>query len=533
MKLPQARYADGIRKSVQEEFRGYDHNPGAAEGAIYDMENLSGDEYPLLSPRPRRRTVATLAKPGGLFQAGKLLWVDGTAAVYDGETVGTVTEGEKTIEALGPYIVIWPDKKILNTRDGSFGDVEAAWTGTELTFRNGSIYGEEAEANTLYSAGADFSALFRAGDAVEISGCTVHTENNKTPIIREISEDGHELRFYEHVFTLGEGNTTYTESGSLSVARRAPELDFLCQNENRLWGCKGDSIWCSKLGDPYNWYVFDGLGTDSFSVETGTPGDFTGCISFLGYPIFFKQNYIFKIYGDLPSNFQVMKSATMGVMAGSGKSLAVAGEVCFYLSRNGVCAYSGGIPTLIADAFGGESYRNAVGGSDGRKYYVSMADSAGAWQLFVYDPARGFWHREDGLRAAAFAMGENLLCLTAEGKLLLMGRVLGAETLEEEGPVSWWAEFCDTVEGELNKKHLKKLQLRCELEAGSRLAVKLRFEGETAWTTVGETEAAAKKEYFLPVPLRRCDHYRLRVEGTGKARLYAMAREYAVGSERR
>lgn len=533
MKLPGARYSDGIQKVVQSEFHGYDHNRGAGEGSIWDMENLSGDEYPLLAPRGRRRSMGTLAKPGGLFQAGKLLWVDGTDVVYDGGTVGTVTEGEKVIEALGPYVVIWPDKKILNTKDGSFSGIEAAWTGTGLTFRNGTIYDEEAEANTLYSDSADFGALFRVGDAVTISGCTVHTENNKTPIIREISEDGHELRFYEYVFTLGEGNTSYTESGELTVERTAPDFDFLCQNENRLWGCKGDSIWCSKLGDPYNWNVFDGLGTDSFTVDTGTPGDFTGCVSFLGYPIFFKQNYIFKVYGDLPTNFQVMKSATMGVMEGSGKSLAVAGEVCFYHSRNGICAYSGGIPTLIADAFGGETYRNAVGGSDGRKYYVSMEDKDGAWHLFVYDPARGFWHREDSLRAMGFAMGENLVCLAADGRLLLMGRILGAETLEQEDAVQWWAEFQDSVEGELNKKSLKKLQLRCELEAGSRLAVKLRFEGETAWTTVGETEAEAKKEYFLPVPVRRCDHYRLRVEGTGEARLYAMAREYAVGSERK
>ena len=66
-----------------------------------------------------------------------------------------------------------------------------------------------------------------------------------------------------------------------------PELDFLCENENRLWGCKGDTIYASKLGDPFNWNVFDGVSTDSYAVDVGSAGDFTGCFAYRGYPVFF------------------------------------------------------------------------------------------------------------------------------------------------------------------------------------------------------------------------------------------------------
>ena len=44
----------------------------------------------------------------------------------------------------------------------------------------------------------------RPGDAVTIAGCTKHTENNKTPVIREI--DGDKMYFYEYVFTLDGDN---------------------------------------------------------------------------------------------------------------------------------------------------------------------------------------------------------------------------------------------------------------------------------------------------------------------------------------
>ena len=127
-----------------------------------------------------------------------------------------------------------------------------------------------------------------------IAGCTKHPENNKTPVIREI--DGDKLYFYEYIFTLDgeDGVTPYTETGELSVSRTVPDLLFVCENENRLWGCDKTTINASKLGDIFNWNVYDGLATDSYSVDTGSAGSFTACISYLGYPIFFKEDHIYK-----------------------------------------------------------------------------------------------------------------------------------------------------------------------------------------------------------------------------------------------
>ena len=186
------------------------------------------------------------------------------------------------------------------------------------------------------------------GDAVTISGCTKETYNNRTPIIREISEDKKTLRFYENTFRLPDGQESITEPGTVTLKRSVPDMDFVCTNENRVWGCKGDSIFASKLGDPYNWNVFDGLSTDAFSVESGTAGAFTACVSYLGYPCFFKEDKIFKMYGTIPTNFQLMSSAVLGVMKGSHKSLAVAGETLYYLSKVGIMAYSGGMPRCIS-----------------------------------------------------------------------------------------------------------------------------------------------------------------------------------------
>lgn len=577
MKLPGMRYSDGIKKAVQVKFGGYSHSHGAGDGEIYDMRNMSSANYPLLSVRPKRKLYKTTEKPGDIFGYEKLLYTDGTSLYYDGVLKGHVTEGKKRIAALGDRLIIFPDKKLLNVkyeRKGIFGTVEelersvtapakndaygvglecpyelyvwdgdgwvnigreldeleSEWSGGSLTFGDGYIYGETARANTVQNENVDWREYFREGDAVTISGCTAKPGNNKTPIIREISEDGHSMYFSEYAFELeGEnGDAEYTESGELRIKRAVPELVDICVNDNRVWGCMDDTIYCSALGDPYNWNLFDGVETDSWACETGTPGSFTACCAYLGYPIFFKENTVCKVYGSMPSNFAPMASASLGVIRGGTDSLAVAGEILFYLSRAGVVAYSGGVPSEISGTFGEVKYTEAIGGSDGLKYYVSMREMDGAWSMFVYDTTIGLWHREDETEAIGFAFADGLYFLAADGKIWLVeGKAAGAV---EEEKVEWFVEFGDFTDGEADAKALSKIQVRLELSAGAAASVKIKYDSEDEWQTVHTVSSISKRSVYLPVIPRRADHYRLKIEGSGECRIYSIAREYYTGS---
>ena len=75
MRLPAMAYDIGMTATSQTAFGGLDHTPGAGDGAVYQMKNLTGADYPLLSSRPPRWKVATLTQPGGLFARGALCWV--------------------------------------------------------------------------------------------------------------------------------------------------------------------------------------------------------------------------------------------------------------------------------------------------------------------------------------------------------------------------------------------------------------------------------------------------------------------------
>lgn len=526
MKLPEMLYSDGIRKSRTVVFGGYEHTAGATDGAIYDMENITGELYPVLSPRRPRWMIKTLGKPNGLYAHDGLYWVDGTGFYAGGTLKGTVSDSEKRFASLGAYIVIFPDKKYYNRLTDEFGSMEATRTGA-VTLRDGTYAGEAAEANTIYAQGAGWASVFSEGDAVTISGCTKHTENNRSLIIREI--DGDYLRFYENSFTISDGGDS---ESAVTIKREIPEMDFICENENRLWGCREDTIYASKLGDIFNWNVFDGISTDSYAVNVGSAGDFTGACSYLGYPVFFKEEHIYKVYGDRPSNYQVMGSASLGVEKGSDRSLAIAGETLFYMSRAGIAAYAGGVPQIISESFGTQRFKNGVAGSDGRKYFISMRDETDTYQLFTYDVSRGLWHRQDATRALGWAYEGGLYCLTGEGKLWLDGGAgdVPPEATAESGVCSM-VEFADFVEDNPNRKGTSKLQLRLELEAGARLKIEMQFDSDGVWREVRTLDAARKKSYYLPIIPRRSDHFKIRLSGTGAWRLYSLVRESYSGSE--
>ena len=526
IELPSMRYGGKIKSSTQVKFAGLDHTAGAKEGTLYDMVNMSADDYPVLATRKKRGHFQALGSPGGIGAYEKFYWVDGDKFFYDGEEKGTVSPGKKRFVSFAGKVIILPDKLYYDTYTGEFASLEARWAGESLTFSDGEIYGVEAKRNCIHSDGANWAEYFAVGDGVQLTGCTVHPENNQTFIIQAISGD--DLYVKEDALTLsGEGeDEAYTETGELKVERTMPDLEFACVNENRMWGCAGDTIYACMLGDPKNWQVYDGAADNAWTVPTGTAGNFTGCISYRGYPVFFKEHHIFKVYGSVPSNFQVLSSASMGLAAGAADSLAIANETLYYLTENGPAAYTGGIPQIISRVFGDLRFTEAVAGSDGIKYYASMRDGSGRWRLYVYDTQSGLWHIEDDVQVLSFARYEGTLYM-----LLADGQIVTTEGQDSSEVIPWMVEFGDFIEGSPYQKGVTKLLIRLELEKDARAKVWMQYDSGPEWVKVGDLRSEGnKRSYYLPVPHRRCDHFRLKLEGVGGAKIHSITREYYVGS---
>lgn len=526
-KMPYLPYGSQIKKLQQVQFAGYQHTDGAQDGAIWDMDNMTGDNYPVLQPRKKRLTTNTDA--WSIYGHEELVRHHSYNLYYGDVSVGTLTtSAEKIMAAMGDRILIWPDKMILNVKDTNnitLESIEKTTYANRPIFKDGTYKGIEAKANTVKATGVQWDTYFKVGDAVEISGCTVHTENNKTPVIREIVGD--ELHFYEEVFFLGDDQTSYQESGYVTFTKKAPDLDGLFTCENRAWGYKDDTIYCSKLGDPSNWYVYEGISTDSWFVESGTPGNFTACCEYLGYPTFFKEDQIFKVYGAKPSNFQMQASATTGIPAGNEKTLAVASEILFWLGRHGVVSYTGGVPQPVSQNFGTVKLSEAAAGSDGRKYYLAAYTSENEYATFVYDPEIGQWFKESDPGFTAFTRVGGTLYAIKGNKLCVVNPEEPNET-----QMNSMIQFADFVEGDLNRKSISRLQLRLEIGQSATVTVQIQYDNETVWKTVKQLTATKKMSFWMPVHPRRCDRYRIRITSTGDWKLWAMAREVRTGSEK-
>ena len=407
--------------------------------------------------------------------------------------------------------------------------------GITVRFCDG-IYGRDrAEANTIEAEDLYWASTgLRAGDAVRIDAGE-GSPNNKTVVIREI--DGKALRFYENSFT----NTPEGETVQITIHRSVPDMDGIFTHENRLWGWKGNTIYCSKLGDPLNFEVFDGLSTDSWTLELDGPGDILGAIVYQGYPTFFKEERVYRVYGDRPSQYRLMETSAMGIHPGCGESPAIVGDTLFYVTRNGMAAFNGGYSRDVHAPLGELRFTKARACSDGRRYYLSAMDAnAGAYSLYVYDTVWDAWFVEDGLELTGFAVDRgNLYFINRTGYLWLDGHAAeapkGAE--KEDWPKSY-VEFGDftganwsnrRTTGNPNRKGTSKLLLRVTLAPGSTLMVQISFDGGPR-ELVKVLEAQGKRSYYLPIIPRRSDHYRLYLSGAGDWTLDSLVREEYSGS---
>ena len=214
------------------------------------------------------------------------------------------------------------------------------------------------------------------------------------------------------VWTAMDGKTTQTFDGpfpDVTAQRRVPDLDWLTEHNNRVWGCSSTEnvIYACKLGDATNWFSYRGTAADSYAVTVGSDGAFTGAATCMGYVLFFKENGLHKLYGTKPSDYQMSSIQCSGVAKGAHQSLCVINETLYYLSMDGVMAWDGSLPTKVSASLDEERLshvtRAAAGGLVGR-YYLHT-ESSGGQRLLVYDTEKGLWHEEDATGWAMCSTG--------------------------------------------------------------------------------------------------------------------------------
>ncbi|MBR1762064.1 MAG: hypothetical protein IJ731_01695 [Eubacterium sp.] len=332
----------------------------------------------------------------------------------------------------------------------------------------------------------------------------------------------------------------------VSVRRKKPEIAFACESQNRIWACSADGheIYASALGDPYNFYDFSGLSTDSYAVNVGTHGAFTGCVNYLGKPIFFKENALYIINGSYPSNGGEIDGMSYsvstltpfcGVEKGSEKSLVVIDNILYYKSASGIVAFDGTNTVVVSDALGKTKYKNAVAGALGGKYYVSMQDEEGTYRLFVYDTGQGTWCEEDETHILQFVnAGSKLLYINADDERIYSvsdENVLNLDDYEKEGDFKWFCETGNLGYSYPNCKYLSRFQIRLQIADGARASFFIQYDSDGVWHRKGEMTGKGIKTHLVPIIPIRCDHMKIRIEGRGDVKLLSISKILEEGGD--
>ena len=627
-------------RTVTDVFAGYNHNLKIADGVVtgnravplemYNDQNLSTRQYPLLTTRPRRGTIGQIADTytrkkyavgdwcthdGKLYQCSTaiataedwnaehwtlktgqftnlqaiiakdaLYWVDNGTMYANGYATGLTnlqTQRETRLVSMGAYICVFPDKKYLNTADLSdYGDMGTTWNYTggvtyTMCHADGEYYTSVTKSSTepvnplngdvwidtvsgtvkeytswqytwviietVYTR-VDFTTQgqipshFKEYDGCQISGLQFDDLNGSKILyaVGGSGETGHEANDYVVLVGIQE-TTTQQESATVSISRVVPDMDFVCEANNRLWGCfygndgtqNLNEIYCCSLGDFKNWEQYLGVSTDSWRGSCGSDGPFTGCINYLGNPTFFKENMIHTVGVSSVGAHQIQDMPARGVQQGSHKSLGIVNETLFYKSRSGVMAYQGGMPADYGEAFGDEKYYEAVAGVFGSRYYISMRDAAGNWHLFCLDAKLNMWMREDNLHAEGFAAWGDELYVQAQNRILALNGTEG----ELEPPLEWFLDTGLMYTAYPDQKYVSRYDLRLKMEQGAKVQLFIEYDSSGIWEFQGELRLNTTGSRPIPVRPKRCDHLRLRIVGKGEVSLFSIARQVDGGSD--
>ena len=397
---------------------------------------------------------------------------------------------------------------------------------------------------------ADLFAGLRKGDWVKLSGM-VHSVATLTPwssnydwgnYLEVLNGGWFKLYYVDRQCIVIKANIdrSVPYTGPLTVERVMPQADsgMMLEVDNRLWTCSSQNheIYSCKQGDCTNWQAYgDGISTDSYAATVGSEGGFTGIARQNDSVIFFKENWIIKLFGNKPSNFALASYNVPGVARGSEKSVVWINGVLYYLSYNGVCRYMpGGQPVLVSEeAFGTEHYQNGVAGRHGDKYYLSAQNESGGWELLVLDTVKGMWHKEDDTQMQCCVTYNNLLYyIDGEGAVKCAeprNSLLNGET---ESRFAWFFETPDLYGDDFGKKYISKIQIQLQAAEDMQAEVYAQFRHGGTWVLLKRLHFEPRRHVTAPVPVRRSDYLRLRVEGSGEMVIGGLQIDFAGGSDK-
>lgn len=620
-------------KDINDAFAGYNHNLVIGNGEFYDMQNMTSEYYPVLSPKNPRESYRSTIRCGGAINHDGVVYVDGEDIVIasgagsgrydlDLKPYGVIESGVpneyKSLISFGSNIIVMPDKKYINTLNPILdcGDIEAEnttvnaasyfTTSFSLCDSNGNAINPDYTSSTQPSSPSDgeywidtsgnphvlkkyssysgtwmqipttyvkvsfanINSRINIGDGINIEivpypggqnykvpGEETYFSNAQLDALNgsKIVMAKPDVNYVYYIVVEGMLDASVNIQNKVIVSRKMPKMDIVFEANNRLWGCRWgqaengqyvNEIYASALGDFKNWNKFEGISTDSYVASVGASGAWTGGINYRGIPCFFKKDGVYMVYGDYPSNYQLNYIALDGVDEGSKNTLCSVEGILYYKSQFGFMAFNGSSAEKLPDVFGDIRYASGTAGSIDGKYYVCLNEPIeNKYNNFVYDTRLGVWMKTDRKHIIQFFNWDQYLFSVSEleendSPFVEWEDHLANDLYYEYRPVktTWEKTEWFTESGKIGtyltaKKYISRIAVRLSLAIGSLVRIYIMYDSDGKWNPVLSVRGTSLKSFYLPIRPHRCDHFRIRIEGVGEAKIYSIDKTIEEGSE--
>lgn len=289
------------------------------------------------------------------------------------------------------------------------------------------VYSNNATADKAYN---EYIVKMKNGISAMVKEVKKVTHSSPVGSIEETTE----LIFDEN--TIDTGGYSDVKFTKIHIEKKMPEAVDIVSFNNRVWAVSGNKIYASKLGQPDEWNDFsmDSYGTlptSSFSASSGSDGDFTAIITHGNFIYAFKEDYIYKVYGDTPDEYAISGMSAPGV-SGLPDTLCVCGTNLMYSSYGEICVLRDGYPKVVSKKIG--KINPLCAASCRGKYYVLCKKDDGK-VLYVYDILSDLWVMEtcDKNMDNLCTVGENLYAGCRGDVVSLMSDNVG----EKEQNLKW------------------------------------------------------------------------------------------------
>ena len=580
-------------RQVIDTFKGYNHNLRIGSGEFYEMENLTSDDYPVLSTRRKRGCHLYSLQDGGI--ATGMLYVPGAGLFIavnqqtpqdsdvpeegallllreDGEisvAAHPLLAGPKSLALMGKYLVIAPDMIWVNTDDLMDGRI----------FQSKEITEGEIQLNLYLADGTPLHKGYQGADPpsdpqsqshwvdtsadppqvmrysvpqekwVAVSNTVVKLESdglagNQFSVGDTVNITGFQGQANGvnglHTITDRPSPNTLIVDGVITAGVIQSCVDYPVKIQRNvpkldfITEC-GNRLWgCSRsTNEVYACKLGDFKNWNCFQ---GLSTD--SWVGSVGTPGEFTGAVVqngYPVFYKENCKHKVWPSATgahqMTTVNCNGVEKGSESSLAVW---DGTVFYKSAFGVFADDGGGAVEIGQALGDVRYRNGIGAIHDRKYYLSMEDSTGKRGMFVYDIARRMWHRENGVDGVICSAQNSLYgAYGDIwdLTGNTGTPEETVPWFAVTGDLGLELPEQKYISRLTLRLQLEPGATLEIYAQYDREQEWVKLGQVYGTDLRSFSLPVRPRRCDQLRLKLQGTGMCKLYSITKTLEKGSE--